>query len=263
MQKCLTFVFNASLYFNINVQRNIVSTPISIALSAIGAIACFHSLFIGTAALVVPVCTTVSQWRGNLCSDILPCKDGSLPLWWMWSSNSYSILLLTDLWLWPDESWAHAQPCLMPWWLQAEVWDVLTGLDLREKPETVVRNNGAGAAPLGNTHKYVHRMAHHSDNKPAHAASVWDVTVSDIKPGSRRWWVRLVAAPLQRNLDFIRCTSVIGLMETDCRLDEEHSKNVVIIIIICRPCMSEVWIKRRVSSHVSPDPLPLWVAACL
>lgn len=107
--------------------------------------------------------------RGNLCGAILLCKDRSLPLW-MWSSNSYSTLLLTDLWLWPNESWAHTQPCLMPWWLQAEVWDVLTGLDLREKPETVVRNNGAGAAPLGNTHKYVHGTAHHSDNKPAHSA---------------------------------------------------------------------------------------------
>lgn len=54
----------------------------------------------------------------------------------------------------------------MPWWLQAEFWDVLTGLELREKPETVVRNNGAGAASSGNTHKYVHRTVHYSDNKP-------------------------------------------------------------------------------------------------
>lgn len=53
----------------------------------------------------------------------------------------------------------------MPRWLQAEVWDVLTGLELRDKPETVVRNDGAGAASSGNMHKYVHHSKKHQQQK--------------------------------------------------------------------------------------------------
>lgn len=68
MQKCLKFVFYCLINFNINRQRNIVSTPISIALSAICAIVYFHSLFIGTVAPVL--CITVSQWEEETCAVI-------------------------------------------------------------------------------------------------------------------------------------------------------------------------------------------------
>lgn len=104
--------------------------------------------------------------RGNTCSEILLCKDITIKLWQMWSSKSSLVPLLTDVSMAQWGYGGHPASCLMPRWLQAEVWDVLTALELRYKLETVVRNNGAGAASSGNMHKYVHRMAHHAHNKP-------------------------------------------------------------------------------------------------
>lgn len=89
-----------------------------------------------------------------------------------------------------------------------------------------------------------------------------DVIVSDIKLGSRQWWIRLVAAPLWRNLDFIRCTSVIGLMETDCRLDGEHSEEEFQICsynnnLQAVHVRSVDQTQSFIPGHVSPDPQPL------
>lgn len=101
----------------------------------------------------------------------------------------------------------------MPRWLQAEVWDVLTGLELRDKPETVVRNNGAGAASSGNMHKYVHRMADHSDNKPAlqftFKTSQEDCIVTN---ENLEWWLRLGAAVVQPNVDLTRHSPSTSVM---------------------------------------------------
>lgn len=175
MQKCLNpSLYIASLYFNINVCSNIVSTPVSIALSAICAIAYFHSLFVGTVAL----CITVSQWEEETCVVIfLLCKDRSLPLWWMWQFQQL---------FHPP---ANRSVTVAQWELSARsaMLDALmvTSRGLRcsdwVRPQRKARDSGAQqwswAAPLGNTHKYVHRMAHHSDNKPAHTASIWDRSV--------------------------------------------------------------------------------------
>lgn len=95
--------------------------------------------------------------RGNPCSDILFCRDRSIKI----VTNvkfqkqfsppaNRSVRMAWDC-------GTNPASCLMPRWLQAEVWDVLTGWELTDKPETVVRNNGAGAASSGNMHKYVHR----------------------------------------------------------------------------------------------------------
>lgn len=59
----------------------------------------------------------------------------------------------------PRHVWCHdlRDRCRAVVWLEAEAGDAVTGLDLRERPETVVRNSEAVAVSLGSgqhTHKH-------------------------------------------------------------------------------------------------------------